>query len=40
MAAEKLREFGYPNVQAYEGGLEEWKAAGHAVENAGQSIAA
>ena len=40
MAAEKLHEFGYPNVRAYEGGLEEWKAAGHAVENIEQSIAA
>jgi rhodanese-related sulfurtransferase len=29
MAAEKL---GYENVRAYEGGLEEWKAAGLAIE--------
>jgi rhodanese-related sulfurtransferase len=40
MAAEKLQEFGYPNVQAYEGGLEEWKAAGHAIENIEQSVTA
>ncbi len=39
IAAEKLQEFGYPNVQAYEGGLEEWKAAGHTVENTELSIA-
>ena len=31
-AAEKLAKFGYENVHAYEGGLEEWKAAGFAVE--------
>lgn len=40
MAAEKLQEFGYRHVRAYEGGLEEWKAAGHTVENIEQSIAA
>lgn len=40
MAAEKLQEFGYNNVRAYEGGLEEWKAAGHPVENIRQSITA
>ena len=33
LAAEKLQEFGYTKVRAYEGGLEEWKAAGHTVEN-------
>ena len=32
MAAEKLLKLGYPNVRAYEGGLEEWKAAGFASE--------
>jgi rhodanese-related sulfurtransferase len=34
MAAEKLVKLGYENVRAYEGGLEEWKAAGLAVEKA------
>jgi rhodanese-related sulfurtransferase len=28
MAAEKLFKLGYENVRAYEGGLEEWNAAG------------
>ena len=28
LAAEKLLKLGYENVRAYEGGLEEWKAAG------------
>lgn len=32
LAAEKLIKFGYDNVRAYEGGLEEWKAAGLATE--------
>jgi rhodanese-related sulfurtransferase len=32
MAAEKLVKLGYDNVRAYEGGLEEWKAAGFATE--------
>ena len=32
MAAEKLVKLGYENVRAYEGGLEEWKSAGLAVE--------
>jgi rhodanese-related sulfurtransferase len=27
-------KFGYANVRAYEGGLEEWKAAGLTVEKA------
>jgi rhodanese-related sulfurtransferase len=31
-AAEKLLNLGYTNVRAYEGGLEEWKAAGLSVE--------
>jgi rhodanese-related sulfurtransferase len=30
MAAEKLLKLGYENLRAYEGGLEEWKAAGFA----------
>ena len=34
MAAEKLTKLGYENVRAYEGGLEEWKAAGLATEKA------
>ncbi len=34
MAAKKLAKLGYENVRAYEGGLEEWKAAGFAVERA------
>ena len=34
MAAEKLTKLGYENVRAYEGGLEEWKGAGLAVEKA------
>ncbi|MGZ4731918.1 MAG: rhodanese-like domain-containing protein [Terriglobales bacterium] len=33
-AAEKLVKLGCENVRAYEGGLEEWKAAGFAVEKA------
>jgi rhodanese-related sulfurtransferase len=32
LAAEKLIKFGYDNVRAYEGGLEEWKTAGFATE--------
>jgi len=32
LAAQKLIKFGYDNVRAYEGGLEEWKAAGFATE--------
>jgi len=34
MAAQKLRKLGYENVRAYEGGLEQWKGAGLAVEKA------
>ena len=30
-AAEKLESLGYSNVLAFEGGLEEWKKAGHGV---------
>ncbi len=40
MAAEKLQALGYTNVRAYEGGLEEWKAAGHEVESVAASVAA
>jgi len=40
MAAEKLQALGYANVRAYEGGLEEWKGAGHEVESVGQPVAA
>jgi rhodanese-related sulfurtransferase len=31
-AAEKLEGLGFSNVRAYEGGLEEWKQAGHDIE--------
>jgi rhodanese-related sulfurtransferase len=31
-AAEKLLAYGYKNVRAYEGGLEEWEAAGLPIE--------
>ena len=31
-AAKKLRELGYANVRAYEGGTEEWKEAGSEIE--------
>jgi rhodanese-related sulfurtransferase len=31
-AAEKLATLGFTNVHAFEGGLQEWKAAGHDVE--------
>jgi len=40
MAAEKLSALGYTNVRAYEGGLEEWKGAGHEVESVGSPVAA
>lgn len=40
MAAEKLEAFGYTNVRAYEGGIEEWKELGNKVETVGQSVAA
>ena len=33
MAVRKLQSFGYTNVKAYKGGLEEWKAAGLALEH-------
>ncbi|HEY0050600.1 MAG TPA: rhodanese-like domain-containing protein [Pyrinomonadaceae bacterium] len=32
MAAEKLQTLGYTNVTAYEGGIEEWEAAGLEIE--------
>jgi rhodanese-related sulfurtransferase len=32
LAAEKLLTYGYRNVKAYKGGLEEWEAAGLAIE--------
>ena len=31
-AAEKLQAYGYRNVKAYEGGLEEWEVAGLPIE--------
>jgi rhodanese-related sulfurtransferase len=34
-AAEKLSAFGYTRVEAYEGGLEAWKQAGHGVVGTG-----
>jgi rhodanese-related sulfurtransferase len=34
-AAEKLAAFGYTHVEAYEGGLEAWKQAGHGVVGTG-----
>ena len=40
LAAQKLIELGYTNVKAYEGGLEEWKAAGHEVVHIEQGAAA
>ena len=36
-AAEKLAVFGYTHVEAYEGGLEEWKKAGLGVVGTGLS---
>ena len=37
MAAQKLSDFGFTNVRAYEGGLEEWKNAGFPVEQIAKS---
>lgn len=37
MAAQKLTDFGFTNVRAYEGGLEEWKNAGYSVKQIAQS---
>ena len=34
-AAEKLAAFGYTHVEAYEGGLEAWKQAGHGIVGTG-----
>jgi rhodanese-related sulfurtransferase len=43
-AAEKLQAYGYANVRAYEGGLEEWEAAGLPIDadeaSAGKSVPA
>ena len=39
-AAQKLRDLGYTNVRAYEGGLEEWKNAGNKIERLEQASAA
>ena len=36
-AAEKLAAFGYTRVDAYEGGLEEWKQAGFGVVGTGSA---
>jgi rhodanese-related sulfurtransferase len=38
-AAQKLSDLGFANVRAYEGGLEEWKAAGYSVERLAQPAA-
>ncbi len=32
MAAEKLNKLGFTNVEAYEGGLEEWSASGNPLQ--------
>ncbi len=32
MAADKLVKLGFENVRAYEGGLEEWRGAGLAID--------
>lgn len=32
MAAEKLTKLGYTDVQAFEGGIEEWSAAGYPIQ--------
>ena len=40
LAAQKLVELGYTNVKAYEGGLEEWQAAGNEVVRLEQGAAA
>ena len=34
-AAEKLAAFGFTNVEAYEGGLDDWKQAGFGIVGAG-----
>jgi rhodanese-related sulfurtransferase len=40
MAAQKLQALGYTNVKAYEGGLEEWEAAGYTIEKEKQQAMA
>jgi rhodanese-related sulfurtransferase len=32
LAAEKLLALGFGSVQAYEGGIEEWRSAGHPID--------
>ena len=39
-AAEKLVNLGFTNVRAYEGGLEQWKAAGYSVDKTDSASAA
>lgn len=39
LAAQKLAGFGYTNVRAFEGGLEEWKETGLEITNQTQSAA-
>jgi rhodanese-related sulfurtransferase len=36
-AAEKLDAAGYSNVEVFEGGLEDWKQAGHGVVGTGDT---
>lgn len=36
-AAQKLGELGYSNVEAFEGGLQDWKQAGHGVVGTGET---
>lgn len=36
-AAERLATLGFTDVRAFEGGLEAWKAAGHAVEQSAEA---
>jgi rhodanese-related sulfurtransferase len=36
-AAEKLTALGYTRVEAYEGGIEQWKQAGHRVVTTGET---
>jgi len=38
-AAEKLATLGFTDVRAFEGGLDAWKAAGHAVEQPAEASA-
>src|SRR5262245_12184567 len=33
LAAQKLLEMGYTNVETYEGGIKEWKKAGHRISS-------